>query len=216
MKTRVFKIDPERIIPTDKTRAIVSILRNDGVIVYPTETFYGLGANCFSARAIKKIFALKRRNPEKPLSVVISDRQMLDSVVAQVPSFAEPFLQMFWPGPLTLIFPASPLLPGELLGAAKSIGIRLPAYPALRGLVKSAGFPITATSANISGEEELSSFERVIDVFAGKVDCIIDGGITKGGRPSTVLDLTPPKPNILREGAIPAAELLDIVNVKRS
>jgi L-threonylcarbamoyladenylate synthase len=215
VNTRIFKIDLKRIIPKEKKRVIVSILRNNGVIVYPTETFYGLGANCFSPGAVKKIFALKRRDPEKPLSVVISDRQMLDSLVAQVPSSAESFLQMFWPGPLTLIFPASPLLPEELLGEAKSIGVRLPAYTGLRELVKCAGFPITATSANISGEQELSNPERVIDVFAGKVDCIIDGGSTKGGRPSTVVDLTPPKPRILRDGAIPATELLEILNVSK-
>ncbi|MGD9345909.1 MAG: L-threonylcarbamoyladenylate synthase [Candidatus Aminicenantes bacterium] len=206
MKTHVIKIDKEKNL-SGQLRSIVSILKKDGLIVYPTETFYGLGANCFSPEAVKRIFVLKRRDKAKPLPVVISDRIMLKMVVAAIPSVAEPFLDLFWPGPLTLIFPAAPFLPRDLLGAAKSIGVRLPAHPVLRDLVKMAGFPITATSANLSGEEELSDPDKVLNIFAGQVDCIVDGGKTKGGLPSTVIDLTSPKPQILREGAIPLTEL---------
>jgi L-threonylcarbamoyladenylate synthase len=206
MNTLVIKMDDEKY-SVNELRTIVSVLKKNGLIVYPTETFYGLGANCFSPEAVKKIFALKRRDRAKPLPVVISDRSMLESVVADIPPAAEPFLRLYWPGPLTLIFPANPLLPEELLGATKSIGVRLPAHVGLRGLVRHAGFPITATSANISGKEELSESKKVFDTFAGKVDCIVDGGKTKGGFPSTVIDFTLTKPQILREGAIPASEL---------
>ena len=215
MNTQVIKIETEKY-PVNELNTIVSVLKKNGLIVYPTETFYGLGANCLSPEAVKKIFALKRRDRAKPLSVVISDRIMLDSVVGDIPPAAEPFLRQFWPGPLTLIFPANPFLPEELLGATKSIGVRLPAHVGLRELVKNAGFPITATSANISGEEELSDPKKVFDTFAGKVDCIVDGGKTKGGRPSTVIDLTSPEPRILREGAILASELRKILNVSES
>jgi L-threonylcarbamoyladenylate synthase len=206
MNTQVIKIAAEAY-PARELKMIVSVLRKNGVIVYPTETFYGLGANSLSPPAVKKIFALKRRDRTKPLPVVISDREMLDSLAAEIPPAAEPFLRLYWPGPLTLIFPANPLLPRELLGAAKTVGVRLPAHSGLRDLVKNAGFPITATSANISGESELSDPKEVYDTFAGRVDCIVDGGNTKGGHPSTVVDLTSRKPRILREGAIPASEL---------
>jgi L-threonylcarbamoyladenylate synthase len=206
MNTKIIKIKTQKY-PANELNTIVSVLKNDGLIVYPTETFYGLGANCFSPEAIKKIFILKKRDRTKPLSVVISDRRMLDSVAREIPPAAEPFIKRYWPGPLTLIFPANPLLPDELLGTTKSIGVRLPAHEGLRDLVKNAGFPITATSANISGEEELSDPKKVIDTFESKVDCIVDGGKTRGGRPSTVIDLTFPVPQILREGAIPASEL---------
>jgi len=206
MNTQVIKIENEKYLP-DQLRSIVSVLKNDGLIVYPTETFYGLGANCFSSVAVKKIFALKKRDRSKPLPIVISDRTMLKSVAAVIPPVTEPFLQLFWPGPLTLIFPADFSLPRDLLGSAKTIGVRLPAHPGLRDLVKSAGFPITATSANLSGEGELSDPDRVFDIFTGKVDCIIDGGKTKGGLPSTVIDLTSPRPQMLREGAIPLSDL---------
>lgn len=206
MNTKVIKIDNQKY-PVGALNSIVSFLKRDGVIVYPTETFYGLGVNCYSPGAVKKVFVLKQRDRAKPLSVVISDLSMLSSLVDEIPPAAEPFLELYWPGPLTLIFPANPLLPEELCGETKSIGIRLPAHAGLRDLVKKAGFPITATSANISGEKEISDPKRVFDIFAGKVDCIVDGGKTKGGRSSTVIDLTSPKPQILREGAIPASEL---------
>lgn len=207
MDTQVIKIETERY-PIHKLRRIVSVLKKDGVIVYPTETFYGLGANCFSAEAVNKIFALKKRNKVKPLPVVISERGMLDSVVAAIPPVAEPFLREYWPGPLTLIFPAHPNLPEALLGGTRSIGVRLPAHVGLRELVRRAGFPITATSANISGEEELSDPKDVLAIFGGRVDCIVDGGKTKGGLPTTVVDLTSSVPYIRREGAVPSSELL--------
>jgi len=205
MNTKIIKIQAQKY-PVDELSTIVSVLKNDGLIVYPTETFYGLGANCFSPEAIKKIFVLKRRDRTKPLPVVISDMHMLDSVAREIPQVAESFIKRYWPGPLTLIFLANPLLPDELLGTTKSIGVRLPAHEGLRDLVKTAGFPITATSANISGKEELSDPKKVVDTFENKVDCIVDGGKTKGGLPSTVIDLTSPVPRILREGAIAASE----------
>ncbi len=206
MKTQVIKIVTDSY-PFKDLVQIVSILKNDGLIVYPTETFYGLGANCLSLEAVKKIFALKKRDRGKPLPVVVSDLEMLDSLIDEIPSAAEPFLERFWPGPLTLIFPANALLPRELIGAGQTVGVRLPAHAGLRDLVKNAGFPITATSANISGEEEISDPKKVYDTFLGKVDCIIDGGKTTGGRPSTVIDLTSRTPRVIREGAIPLSKL---------
>jgi L-threonylcarbamoyladenylate synthase len=206
MNTQVIKIATESY-PAKELSFVVSILKKNGLVVYPTETFYGLGANGLSPEAVKKIFVLKKRDRTKPLPVVISDREMLDPLIADMPPAAEPFLRLFWPGPLTLIFPAHPHLPRELLGATKTVGVRLPSHEGVRDLVRKAGFPVTATSANISGEEDLSDSERVCDIFRGKVDCIVDGGKTKGGRPSTVIDLTSRKPRVLREGALPVSKL---------
>jgi L-threonylcarbamoyladenylate synthase len=206
MNTQVIKIVTEEY-PEEELKKIVSVLKKDGVIVYPTETFYGLGANCLSPRAVEKIFALKGRDRSKPLLVVVSDRDMLESLVTEVPPVAEALIVKYWPGPLTLIFRANRLLPREFTGAGKTVGVRLPAHEGLIDLVKEAGFPITATSANISGEDEISDPQKVMDIFTGKVNCIVDGGKTKGGHPSTVVDLTSPKPRILREGAIPSSKL---------
>jgi len=206
VNTQIIKVDPE-IVEPDKIEIIADVLSNDGIIVYPTETFYGLGANCFSEEAVKKIYRLKRRAASKPVSVVISDLDMLRSVAVNIPPEFKSLYSELWPGPLTLIFKASALLPKNLLGSAGSIGVRLPGHPWLRSLVRCATFPIAATSANVSGEGETTQPEKVIEMFNGKVDLIVDGGKTKGIMPSTVVDLTTEKPQILREGAISASEL---------
>lgn len=207
MDTRIVRVDPEKRLDAEM-RPVAKILEDDGVIVYPTDTYYGLGVNCFSPAAIRLAYGLKERDPVKPLSVVISDREMLHSVAIDIPLLFESMEAEFWPGPLTFVFRAGPHIPDVLLGSHNTIGVRLPAHNWLRGLVRTAGFPITATSANISGEEEISDPAKVIQVFQGKVDCIVDGGMTRGGLPSTVLDMTDKRPFILREGAVPSSRIV--------
>ena len=206
MDTRIVRVNPEKCIPSE-IGLVARILRKDGVVVYPTDTFYGLGVNCYSPSAISRAYGLKKRDPAKPLSVVISDREMIHSVAIDIPSLFESLEAEFWPGPLTLVLHANPLIPDVLLGFQKTIGVRLPDHTWLRGLVKTAGFPITATSANLAGKAEISDPVKAIQVFQGKVDCIVDGGITRGGSSSTVVDMTKEKPSILREGAIPSHQL---------
>lgn len=206
MKTKIIKISPE-IDAIDRIDEIAEVLRKGGVIVYPTETFYGLGANGLSSRAIQKVYRLKKRAPRKPLSVLISDLSMLRRISSKVP---ERFLQViseFWPGPLTLIFKASPAVPKELLGPKGTIGVRLTGHEWVRSLVRQADFPITATSANISGDKAISEPEKARELFNGLVDLIVDGGTTKAGFPSTVVDVSGKKPRIIREGAISSSRL---------
>ncbi len=202
MKTKIIKIH-RGITSFDDLGDIVEVLRNDGVIIYPTETFYGLGVNGLSRKAIQKVFRLKKRDPLKPISVVISDLSMLQRVVSEIPPYSRKLLRKFWPGPLTIVFKASSQLPKELLGEAGTVGVRLTSHGWVRTLVRKAGFPITATSANISGETDISDPEDVLRLFEGAVDLIVDGGKTEGTFPSTVVDLSGGKPCLLREGAIP-------------
>ncbi len=210
MRTQIIKIDPDNEEP-DKIAKIVSVLRGGGLIVYPTETFYGLGADIFLPEAIQKVYRLKRRNPSKPLPLVISDLDMLQ-VVAMGPSPRyRAVISAFWPGPLTLILSASSRVPQMLLGPSGSIGIRLTGSKWLRTLVRHASFPLTATSANISGEKEVADSRKAIRLFEGKVDLIVDGGKTEGFLPSTVLDLTGDKPRLIREGAITASQLIEFL-----
>jgi L-threonylcarbamoyladenylate synthase len=206
MDTRIVRVDPEKCVPAE-IKIVAHILENNGVIIYPTDTFYGLGVNSFSPSAIQRAYGLKKRDPAKPLSVLISDRDMLGAVARDIPQTFEPITSQFWPGPLTVVLHASSRMPEVLLGSHRTIGVRLPDHAWLRELVKTAGFPITATSANITGEAEISDPGRAIQVFHGKVECIVDGGMTPGGLPSTVVDMTPEKPTILRHGAIPLAQL---------
>lgn len=200
------KIDPYSA-EEEKIAEISAVLKKNGVIVFPTDTFYGIGVNGLSPKAIRRVYRLKKRDPSKPLLVLISDMEMLENIVASIPDVFWHLSREFWPGPLTIVFKASSLLPPELSGSGGTIGVRLPALPWLRSLVARAGFPITATSANISGEKELDSPSEVISLFLGKVDLIVDGGKTQGGKPSTVIDLSSEKLRILRDGAIPEERL---------
>lgn len=190
-----------------KIRIIADVLREGGVAAYPTDTFYGLGAACSSEKAVKKIYLLKRRKPSKPLSVLVSDLDMVSKVAVDIPPLFWKLAEEFWPGPLTVILKASSRMPKQLLGPQNSIGIRQPKLLWLRELVKEVSFPITATSANISGQKEVSDPKKAVEIFYGKVDLIADGGETKGIIPSTVVDLTSPEAEILREGAVPRSLL---------
>jgi L-threonylcarbamoyladenylate synthase len=206
LRTQIIRINPE-VIELDKIKKIVNYLKMDGVIVYPTETFYALGADCFSQKAIQAVYRLKKRPPSKPLSVVISDLDMIREIVSEIPSTIQPLISNFWPGPLTLILKAAPRVPEELRGPSGSIGVRLTEHQWLRSLVRHASFPITATSANISGEKDISNPEYALRMFNGKVDLMVDGGETKGDLPSTVLGLSGKRVRIIREGAIPFSQL---------
>lgn len=206
MKTKIVKIDPDLIEP-EKIKEIARILSSDAVIVYPTETFYALGANCFSRKAIQEIYRLKKRPLSKPLSVVISDLDMMRQIVLETPAVFEPLVSDFWPGPLTLILKASPRVPKELQSLSGSIGVRLTGHDWLRSMVRHSTFPITATSANISGGEEIANPEEAARLFDQKVNLIVDAGETTGRLPSTVLDLTGKKPRLIREGAVSLSQL---------
>lgn len=206
-KTEIIRINPS-LVEQEKIEIVAQILSREGVIAYPTDTFYGLGANTFSKKAVHRIYRLKKRKETKPLSVFISDLGMLERIAAAVhPSFFS-LATEFWPGPLTLILKAAPGFPEDLLGPGHSLGIRLPNLSWLRELVRVVGFPLTATSANISGEREISDPEEVVQIFKNKVNLIVDGGKTPGGLSSTIVDLTSEKPKIIREGAIPRSKLM--------
>jgi L-threonylcarbamoyladenylate synthase len=190
---------------------IAVLLRADGVMAYPTDTFYGLGVNAFSAAAVEKIYALKQRDRGKPLSIVVADPAQARSAASIVPPVLDTLAGEFWPGPLTLVLKAGPAFPPEMLGPGGTIALRVPALAWLRGLLRLTGFPITATSANLSGDGEMDDPEAVRRVFDGRIDLIVDGGRTPGGAPSTIVDLSGDAPRLLRPGAIPWDRILAAV-----
>ena len=206
VETKILKIDPKRV-DKDQMATIVGILRKGSVIAYPTDTFYGLGVNCFSQRAVQKVYSLKKRKSSKPLSVLVSDTGTVRSLAVEIPTLFWELTEQFWPGPLTIILKASSALPREMLGPGDSVGIRLPRILWIQELITETGFPITATSANISGEKEIGNPLKVREIFSGKVDLIVDGGKTEGIQPSTVVDLSSSGLEILREGAVPRSRL---------
>lgn len=180
----------------------VEQLRAGGVIAFPTETLYGLGADLRRAEAIARIYRLKGRSSAKAVSVVVSDRAMLEPWVT-VSETAEALIAAHWPGPLTLILPARPAAPEALLGGGAGLGVRAPGLLLARELCRLLGGPVTATSANLSGGPEPRSAEQVAEALAAGLDLLLDAGTLSAGRASTVLDLSGPQPRLVREGAIP-------------
>jgi L-threonylcarbamoyladenylate synthase len=205
-QTSIVKIDPDRV-ETNKVGKIVEVLGKGGLIAFPTETFYGLGAHALIKDAVEAVFRLKGRDPGNPVSVIVSDLAMLERMVEPPPAVFKAIAARFWPGPLTLVLKAVPGIPDDILGPDRTIGIRYPKVDWIRAAVKVLGAPITATSANLSGEKELYDPRDVKRAFAGLVDLIVDGGRTPGLLATTVLDLTKDKPLVLRDGQISRAAL---------
>jgi L-threonylcarbamoyladenylate synthase len=203
---KVMNIDSQR--PDDSMIAEVSsILREGGIVAYPTETFYGLGADGLNEDAVKKIFLIKGRNFKNPISVIIGDANDVRGLVEEIPAFAVQLMERFWPGALTIIFNASKGVSPLLTAGTGKIGIRLSSHPVATALARKLGHPITATSANTSGKRECTRAEEVIEDIGEEVDVIVDGGRTPGGSGSTIIDITIDPPAILREGVIPKHKL---------
>jgi L-threonylcarbamoyladenylate synthase len=206
LKTQIIRLDPGKV-EAPKIRIIAGNLSRGGVIVYPTDTYYGLGADCYLEEALRRVYKLKKRQSSKPLPVLVADIGMARKIAADIPPSLDSLAAEFWPGPLTVVLKAAAFLPDKLVGNQRTIGVRLPAVPWIRELVEQADFPIVATSANISGQGEIASAQKVIEVFDHRVDLIVDGGETPGRLPSTVVDLTSGKMILVREGAIPKSRL---------
>ncbi|MBW2058831.1 MAG: threonylcarbamoyl-AMP synthase [Deltaproteobacteria bacterium] len=181
---------------------IARLLRKGGIIAYPTETVYGLGVDAFNEAAVGRLFELKSRAPKKPVSVLVRDQDMLDLVVSGVPPMARPFMEEFWPGALTIVFPASDLVPSVLTGQTGTIGVRISPHPFVRGLFQVFDSPLTSTSANISGGRSLMEPEDIVRTFGGRIDLVIDMPGSMEGRSSTLLDVTGERPRIIRRGAV--------------
>jgi L-threonylcarbamoyladenylate synthase len=203
---QVLKIDGQR--PDESVIAEASsILGAGGVVAYPTETFYGLGADGHIEDAIKKIFVIKGRSFKNPISVIIGNATDVRGLVEEIPECALHLMEQFWPGALTIIFKASPDVSPLLTAGTGKIGIRLSSHPVAAALANRLGHPITATSANLSGKPECTSADEVIRGIGDQLDAVMDGGQTPGGLGSTIVDVTTDPPVILREGSIPKYKL---------
>ena len=184
------------------------VLLRGGLVAFPTETFYGLGANATDREAVRRVFQMKGRPESKPLLVLVDSVKMAESLALEVSDLARHLMAACWPGPLTLVFRAAPELPVELTAGTGTVGIRVPAHPIALGLVRAAGLPVTAPSANPTGAEPPTTAEHVRRFFEGSIDLILDGGPTPGVRPSTILDVSVSPPRLLREGALDVSAFL--------
>ena len=180
------------LIGTDIKKAS-DIIKKNGIVIYPTETVYGIGANIFSNAALEKVFAIKGRDKDKPVSVAVSDLQMMEDLV-YIGEKEKRFIEMFLPGPVTVVMKKKESVPDMLTSGSELVGIRFPAHTTTIKLIELAGVPITSTSANFSGEAP----PRTVDEIRIRTDYVIDGGKCTG-EPSTVVDLVNLK--IIRKGA---------------
>ena len=187
------------------------VLRRGGVIVYPTDTLYGLGGLINSDLALQRIYALKGRPGYMPLPVIIAELEELSGLASSVPEEAWLLMQEFWPGALTIILPALHGLSPLLLGGGTSVGVRMPDKEVCRGLVRCAGGPIVSTSANRSGEVPVTAVRELSSEFIESVDLVIDGGSTMSGESSAVVDCAQGIPTLLRAGTIDADKLRKVV-----
>ncbi|HEU0295990.1 MAG TPA: L-threonylcarbamoyladenylate synthase [Anaerolineales bacterium] len=184
----------------DAVQQALDVLNKGGLVAFPTDTVYGVGALAFDGRAIEAIYEAKDRPIEKAIPVLIADMADMEKVGLDIPEIAYRLASRFWPGPLTVVIPKKPTLP-EVVSATATIGVRVPDHEVARALLRAAG-PMAVTSANISGQPSPSTAKEVFVQLGGRIDLILDGGQTPGGVPSTVVDCTANDLKILREGPI--------------
>jgi L-threonylcarbamoyladenylate synthase len=188
------------------------IIKNGGVVVFPTRSLYGLGADAFNTEAINRIFHIKQRHANKPILVLVKDKDELIRLTALIPHVASVIMERFWPGRVTIVFHAKQGLSANLTAGTNKIGVRLPGHPIAYELVKAVGGPITGTSANLSGSAGCFQVNDLDEKIVDSVDLILDAGPLKGGAGSTVVDATGETPLILRQGELPQKDIFNAVD----
>lgn len=202
----------------DYTEAIeraVFILQEGGVVVFPTDTLYGVGANALDVRSVKKVFSVKDRPASKPLPVIARNMRWMEELVHIKPAQYR-ILEKVWPGKVTVVLPKKDIIPDSVTAGSKTVGVRIPDYPFVDALLEKFGYPITATSANLSGDESTGNIDQVIRSFSDRSirpDLVIDVGVLPQSDPSTILDLTSDRPKILRIGAAKPDQILKLLEL---
>ncbi len=212
MQATILKIDPEKPDPGIVSEAAM-LLKAGKLVVFPTDTVYGIGADAFNEEAVGRIFAAKKRDANKPLQVLIAQKSDLQAIAKDQSEILESLASEFWPGPLTLVMLAKADFPSWVRCGGETIGVRMPANPVALKLIEAFGAPMAATSANISGSPDPVNAEEAMEYLGNEVDLILDGGPTSGGIPSTVLDISVHPPVVLRQGKLSSDALKRVVNL---
>lgn len=206
MACRTTRIDPENPDPGIIEEAR-SVLEAGELVAFPTETFYGLGADASNKRAVERVFNTKKRARTKPLLVIIRRKEQLADLVTEIPESALKLIDTFWPGPLTIIFKARKDLPALLTCGTETVGIRISSHPVAQALSLAFGRPLTATSANISGGKSPSTAQDIYEQMGNEIEMILDGGRTIGTTGSTIIDVSVSPPRLIRDGAVPLSDI---------
>ena len=211
MKTIVAKADLSQASSAEVIRTAAKILREGGLVAFPTETVYGLGGNGLDSTACEKIYIAKGRPSDNPLILHISEPEELSAIVAEVSPAARLLMDAFWPGPLTMIFKKKEIVPAKATGGLDTVAVRFPSHPVARAIIKAAGLPIAGPSANSSGKPSPTRASHVAYDLDGKIDMIVDGGATEWGLESTIVDVSGEIPVLLRPGAVTREMLAAVV-----
>ncbi|MDI6843761.1 MAG: L-threonylcarbamoyladenylate synthase [Anaerosomatales bacterium] len=205
--SKVIRIDPDNP-SAEAVNLAATVLRDGGIVVFPTETVYGIGASASSCIGPQEIIDIKMRPKNKPLPWLVEDADALDTYGVDVPDYARRLARAFWPGALTIVVKAAPVVAPEFRDERGTVALRCPDHELVQELIRAAGSALIATSANTSGHAPAASFEELEERIVAAADLTLDGGETRHGVASTVVDCTGPEPVILREGAIPAEQVL--------
>ncbi|MBI4739718.1 threonylcarbamoyl-AMP synthase [Candidatus Woesearchaeota archaeon] len=211
MKTTIIKL-AGTIADRKKIKQAARVIRKGGLVAFPTETVYGLGANAVDAQAVKKIFKAKGRPSDNPLIVHVANKKDFSRLAAEVTPAAKKLISNFCPGPLTLVLKKSKMISSSVSAGLDTVAIRMPSHPVALKLIKESKVPIAAPSANLSGKPSPTDAKHVIEDLNGKIDVIIDAGKTKIGVESTVVDMTTNPPTLLRPGGITREALRRVVD----
>ncbi|MBZ0286184.1 MAG: threonylcarbamoyl-AMP synthase [Anaerolineae bacterium] len=201
VETRVLSIDPYNPDP-ETIQVAAAALKAGGLVAFPTETVYGLGANALDAEAVRRIYRAKARPANNPLIVHIAAPEQVDQVAVDVPPVARQLIAAFWPGPLTVVLKRAPHVPANISAGRETIAVRMPAHAVALALIQASGVPIAAPSANLFTRPSATKAEHVLADLGGRVDVLLDGGPTVIGLESTVIDLTVETPIVLRPGGV--------------
>lgn len=210
MQTNILEINPKKP-QLSKIRQAASVIRGGGLVAFPTETVYGLGANALNPTAVKKIFEAKKRPSDNPLIVHIYDKNDIYLLTRDIPEVADRLIRRFWPGPLTIVLKKSRIVPSVTSGGLDTIAIRMPKNKIALLLIKEAGVPIAAPSANLAGRPSPTLARHVLEDLRGRIEMVVDGGQTKIGIESTVIDLSGKIPTLLRPGRVTLDELQRVI-----
>jgi L-threonylcarbamoyladenylate synthase len=203
----VIKVDPENPDESALLEAAEAVLRG-GVIAFPTDTLYGLGCSLFDVSAVEMVARLKRRDPSLAVISLIPEPRQVYGLAREVGDIAERLMARFWPGPLSLIFQAAPIVPARVRGAGGTVALRCPRDTLCQRLLDRIGGPVVSSSANLSGQRPAETADEVVRIFGNQLDLVIDGGPRHGGLPSTLVDVSGTRPRLLRRGVFDVSAAL--------
>lgn len=196
------KFDWTNKIDEEELNKAIEIINNDGVVIFPTDTVYGIGCNCYSEKAINKIFDIKGRDYNKPINVLVGSVDKIDELASSINDIERKLIDKYMPGDLTIILKKNVSVPDLLTANLDSVGVRIPNNKITLELLNKLDFPLGTTSANISGEDALCDYNKIVNIFDGKVDLIINGGLSEIGVASTIVRVDNNDINILRQGSL--------------